>query len=118
MVLQHIRPDVVINRNIPDIGLNQTTVIFGTIIIAFFVYITVKGELPTYIGFLKGTTASGSTPAGVTSLAADNSVIRGASNLEKEAANLVAKTPNSSISTSQLTPTFPYNPLIEPYAGQ
>jgi hypothetical protein len=29
---------------------SQSTVIFGTLIAAFLVYITVKGELPDYLG--------------------------------------------------------------------
>jgi hypothetical protein len=31
---------------------NQSSVIFGALIIAFFIFITLKGELPVYAGLL------------------------------------------------------------------
>jgi hypothetical protein len=31
---------------------NQSAVVFGFIVVAFFVYITLKGELPIYAGLL------------------------------------------------------------------
>lgn len=50
---------------------NQSGVIFGFIAVAFFIYITLKGELPTYAGLLLlspgGTSATGSTSGAVTS---------------------------------------------------
>jgi len=38
---------------------SQSNVIFASLLIAFIIFITVKGELPTYLGFLLG----GSTPS-------------------------------------------------------
>ncbi len=32
-------------------GVSQDNIIFGLVLLAFVVYITVKGELPTYLGF-------------------------------------------------------------------
>lgn len=38
---------------------NQSGVIFGAIVFAFFVYITLKGELPIYAGLLLLSPGSG-----------------------------------------------------------
>ena len=32
--------------------MNQSNVIFGAILFAYIVFITIKGELPTYMGLL------------------------------------------------------------------
>jgi hypothetical protein len=39
-------------------GNSQSNVIFAYLLIAFIVFITVRGELPTYLGFLLGGTSS------------------------------------------------------------
>jgi hypothetical protein len=44
----------------------QSNVIFAMILIAFIVFITVRGELPAYLSLLRGSTANGSSPAGGT----------------------------------------------------
>jgi hypothetical protein len=44
--------------------MNQSSVIFGTIILAFFVYITRKGELPIYAGLLLLSPGTSSAPTG------------------------------------------------------
>lgn len=51
--------------------MQQSNVIFAALFIAFLVYIVTKGELSTYIGFLKGSTnAQSSTPVTTTSTSA------------------------------------------------
>lgn len=42
---------------------NQSTVIFGFLVAAFFIFITLKGELPTYAGLLLLSPGSGSSTA-------------------------------------------------------
>jgi hypothetical protein len=44
---------------------SQSNVIFGMILIAFVVFITTRGELPSYLSLLRGGTATGSSGAGV-----------------------------------------------------
>jgi len=41
---------------------NQSSAIFGAIFVAYFVFITIRGELPTYAGFLLSTPQGGSQP--------------------------------------------------------
>lgn len=38
----------------PSVTVNQSAVIMGAVMIAFFVYVTFKGELPIYLGFFVG----------------------------------------------------------------
>lgn len=42
--------------------MNQSSVIFGALFVAFLVFITLRGELPTYAGFLLSTPKGGATP--------------------------------------------------------
>lgn len=68
--------------------MSQSNVIAGSFFLAFIVYITVKGELPTYINLLKGNTtttnSTGSTATVQNNLSTANNVIQGAQNLENE----------------------------------
>lgn len=32
--------------------MNQSAIIFGALLVAFFIFITLKGELPTYLSLL------------------------------------------------------------------
>ena len=41
--------------------MGQSTVIFGTLLFAFIVFITVRGELPKYMGFFFGKTIKKTT---------------------------------------------------------
>lgn len=43
--------------------MQQSNVIFGMLLLAFIVFITTKGELPSYITLLRGGSAGGSAPA-------------------------------------------------------
>lgn len=45
-------------------GGSQSNVIVAYLLIAFIVFITVRGELPTYLGFLLGGSASTSSQGG------------------------------------------------------
>ncbi len=68
--------------------MNQSTVILGYLAAAFLIFITVRGELPQYLGFLlgsgQGTAAPQATPStqaqGATSTGVGN-----ASNIASEA---------------------------------
>jgi hypothetical protein len=52
----------------------QSNVIFGALLIAFIVFITLRGELPTYLTILRGggatatSTSSAATPSASTSI--------------------------------------------------
>lgn len=49
-------------------SVNQSTIIFGYLAVAFFIFITQRGELPVYWGFLVSTpTAPASGPAATAS---------------------------------------------------
>ena len=57
-------------------GSNQSAVIFGALFVAYFVFITVRGELPIYAGFLLSTPSGGQAggPApGVSQVGANSS---------------------------------------------
>lgn len=56
--------------------MSQSGIIFGVIILAFFVYVTRKGELPTYAGLLL-LSPGGAQPA-QSSSAASGAIIQGA----------------------------------------
>lgn len=43
--------------------MDQTNITVGVVIVAFIIFITVKGELPTYLGFLLGTGTGAVAPA-------------------------------------------------------
>lgn len=76
--------------------MQQSNVIFASLFVAFIVYVTVKGELPTYIDLLKGnkTATSGAQaassplpfPAGISP-----------TDIEHAAENLVAQSPGIKI---------------------
>lgn len=62
---------------------NQSGVVFGFIAVAFFVFITLKGELPIYAGLLllsPATPGTGNTPAASngTASAITSTIIQGA----------------------------------------
>jgi hypothetical protein len=40
---------------------NQSNIIFAFLFVAFLVFITMRGELPTYLGFLFGSTGGSTT---------------------------------------------------------
>jgi hypothetical protein len=44
--------------------MNQSAVIAGSLLLAFFVYITLKGELPVYAGLLLLSPSQGTAPTG------------------------------------------------------
>lgn len=47
--------------------MNQSTVITGCLALAFLIFITIKGELPIYMGFLLGSgTGASATPSAPT----------------------------------------------------
>lgn len=46
--------------------MDQTNVIVGATIVAFIIFVTVKGELPAYMGFLLGATTGASPSGGIT----------------------------------------------------
>lgn len=54
---------------IPRPGLSQSSVIAAAMIVAFFVFVTVRGELPYYLGVLtgKGRGTASATPSGFNS---------------------------------------------------
>lgn len=56
------------------------------ILLAFIVYITVKGELPVYLSLLRGSSANGQPIAGGSAIGSlDGSVASGASSLSNAA---------------------------------
>lgn len=48
-------------------GSNQSTFIAGSLAAAFLLFITVRGELPTYLGFLLGSSTGASAAPAQTS---------------------------------------------------
>lgn len=44
-----------------SLGISQDNIIFGMVILAFIIYISMKGELKTYLGFFTPAAASSST---------------------------------------------------------
>lgn len=52
---------------------SQDNIIFGLILLAFVIYITVKGELPTYLGFFTPQAGLGPKPQTVTATSAGTS---------------------------------------------
>ncbi len=80
--------------------MQQSNVIFGALLIAFIVFITLRGELPTYITILRGGNVS---PSQATSTAANSSGLSGTiSTVESQAANLLAQDPGILINASSL----------------
>jgi hypothetical protein len=63
--------------------MNQSTVIFGYLFVAFLIFITMRGELPVYAGFLlstpKASGNSGNVGANTQSSATD--AIKGAAEI-------------------------------------
>lgn len=74
--------------------MQQSNVIFAALFIAFIVYITTKGELATYIGFLKGT-KSVTTTGTSSSIQAPPSPI--ANTIEQQAESLLSQSPGIQI---------------------
>lgn len=54
--------------------MQQSNVIFGALLAAFIVYITTKGELPTYISLLRG--GAGKTDAVTSAAGAADSLLK------------------------------------------
>lgn len=83
--------------------MQQSNIIFGMILVAFIVFITVRGELQTYLTFLRGGGASpstdtqGSEPAAQTSAAGSIDIISEASAIAPD---------------SRLSPQETYNDLV------
>lgn len=46
--------------------MRQSNVIFATLLFAFIVYITIRGQLPAYLDLFRGKGSSGGTSAAVT----------------------------------------------------
>lgn len=63
--------------------MQQSNVIFANLFIAYFLFITLKGELPTYIALLRGAgaPASATSATGAASSPIDNAVTSGAAAL-------------------------------------
>lgn len=59
--------------------MNQSAVIFGYLFVAFLVFITMKGELPVYAGFLLSTPTP--APATVKTSAGVSNILTAASTL-------------------------------------
>jgi len=59
---------------------NQSGVIFGFIVTAFFVYITLKGELPVYAGLLLLSPSQGGSGSAASKVSSDitSTIIQGA----------------------------------------
>lgn len=45
--------------------MQQSNIIFGFLLVAFVVFITVRGELPTYLSLLRGSSANGNVATGL-----------------------------------------------------
>ena len=101
--------------------MQQSNVIVGALFIAFIIFITAKGELPTYIGFLRGVKplVAGSTVAGMNVLDANNlSAADQAAYAQQNAldnaipqVNASALSPSAGISISGLPPLPSLNPI-------
>lgn len=61
-------------------GSNQSAVIFGFLFAAFFVYITIKGELPVYAGLLLLSPAAGTTTGTTTAASSSSTTATAAAN--------------------------------------
>jgi hypothetical protein len=79
--------------------MQQSNVIFAALFVAFIVYVTLRGELPTYVGLLKGTsgnmTVASSQNQNLT--ATNNPVAANAASLETQAEGFVAGVPGIAI---------------------
>jgi hypothetical protein len=58
--------------------MSQSGIIFGAIALAFFVYITRKGELPVYAGLLLLSPSSQGSTSTQTNTANANAIVQGA----------------------------------------
>jgi len=75
--------------------MQQSNVIFGALFIAYLVFITVRGELGTYLDILRGNTTSQSSNA-----SGSNSLASGVASLENSANALTGNTSSTGVNTS------------------
>lgn len=82
--------------------MSQSNAIFGALFIAFIVFVTVRGELPTYINLLRGNTTT--VVNGNTSnvqATSSNSVVSEANTIEEQAQNLLGADPGIQLSGTE-----------------
>ena len=102
--------------------MQQSNVIFAAIFIAFIVFITLKGELATYIGLLKGNNASDpNAPGNVAGGQAVSNAMTSGINAVQNAFNNLTNTINSGQNSTNydLSSTIGKNQaIIDIFGGQ
>ena len=101
--------------------LSQSSFIFGSLFVAFLVYITAKGELPTYIKLLTTGDQSAAPVASADPTQAGTPAAAPATNLtdaQRQAAVLYGTVPQSFLGAFSGSPTiFTDKGAVTPYIG-
>ena len=85
--------------------MQQSNVIFGVLLVAYLVFITLRGELPVYLDILRGggaTSGNGGSGAGID---ASGGILGSVNSVEKQAENLLS-TPNNALAVSSFGSNF------------